>query len=252
MNISILTLFPQMIKGPLDHSIIRRAKNAGVFGINILDIRDYTHDNHHTTDDYQFGGGPGMVMKPGPVFEAVEQALAGGKDGPYEAAPIILLSPQGRVLNQTIVRELALEKDLVLICGHYEGVDERIRESLATDDISIGDYILTGGELAAMVLVDAVVRLIPGVVGSSESILGDSISAGILQHPIYTRPREYRGLEVPQILTSGDHANVAKWRRQQALLKTLKKRPDLLLTAKLDEDDRQFLIQCGYNPMMEL
>ena len=232
-----------MFKGPLDQSIIYRAKNKGIISINVMDIRDHAKDNHHTTDDYQYGGGPGMVMKAEPVFEAVDYTLKRTHKKSDKPPRIILLSPQGKMLNQTMAEELALESNLILICGHYEGVDERIRECLATDDISIGDYILTGGELAAMVLIDTVVRLIPGVVGSNESIRGDSITTGILQHPIYTRPRTYRSIEVPRVLTAGDHANVAKWRRQQALLNTLRKRPDLLENAQLDDDDRNFLAQ---------
>jgi len=187
-----------------------------------------------------------MVMKPEPVFEAVEDALSRYSQEEQRQVPIILLSPQGRLLHQKIAEELARKPGMVLICGHYEGVDERIREGLATDEISIGDYVLTGGELAAMVLVDAVVRLIPGVVGSAESVRGDSITSGLLQHPLYTRPPVYRNLEVPPVLLSGNHSEIARWRRQQALLRTLKRRPDLLEMTELTRDDLEFLQSHGY------
>ena len=197
MDIRILTLFPGMFHGPFDHSVVGRAANRGLVRIQVGDIRDHTHDNHHTADDYQYGGGPGMVMKPGPIFEAVEDALSDFPGDVRDSVPVVLLSPQGRRLDQNVSADLASKPGLVLICGHYEGVDERVREALATDDVSIGDYVLTGGELAAMVVTDAVVRLLPGVVGSPESVLGDSITSGLLQHPVYTRPPVYRDLGVP-------------------------------------------------------
>ena len=241
MKVQILTLFPPMFQGPFDQSVIKRAVETGLVQIQIHDIRENTHDSHHTVDDYQYGGGPGMVMKPEPVFEAVEEAMEGYSAEVRADIPIILLSPQGRLLNQTVAEELAGKPAMVLICGHYEGVDERIRENLATDEISIGDYVLTGGELGAMVLVDAVVRLIPGVVGSTESVAGDSITSGLLQHPLYTRPPEYRDLEVPPILVSGNHGEIARWRREQGLLRTLKRRPELLDVYELTREDIEFL-----------
>ena len=246
MEIHILTLFPSMFQGPFSLSVINRAVERGLLGIRVRDIRDHAHDAHHTTDDYQYGGGPGMVMKPEPVFEALEESLSGYAANVRRETPIILLSPQGRPFQQSTAEELAGRSNLVLICGHYEGVDERIRANLATDEISIGDFVLTGGELAAMVVVDAVARLIPGVVGSPESVLGDSITSGLLQHPLYTRPPGFQGLEVPPVLLSGDHGAIAKWRRQQALLRTLNQRPDLLDKAALTPEDLGFLRSHGY------
>ena len=246
MLVQILTLFPAMFHGPFHESVIKRAVDKGLADIRVLDIRDYTHDSHHTADDYQYGGGPGMVMKPGPVFEAVEDALSLFPAEVRGEIPVILLSPQGRLLNQKTAEELSQRPGMVLICGHYEGVDERIRDTLATDDISIGDYVLTGGELPAMVLVDTVVRLIPGVVGSAQSVQEDSITSGLLQHPLYTRPPIYQGLEVPPVLLSGNHAEIARWRRQQALLRTLKGRPGLLDKAGLTQEDFGFLRSHGY------
>ena len=248
MRIHILTLFPAMFQGPFDYSVVKRAVDRGLVQIEIRDIRGHTHDSHHTVDDYQYGGGPGMVMKPDPVFEAVEDVLSLHPPASRQEFPVLLLSPQGRVLDQKIAEELARGPGMVLICGHYEGVDERIRSDLATDEISIGDYVLTGGELAAMVVVDAVARLVPGVVGSEDSVLQDSLTSGLLQHPLYTRPRVYRDLEVPAVLLSGNHAEVARWRRQQALLRTLRRRPDLLVTAGLTAEDLKLLRRHGYDP----
>ena len=246
MRIHILTLFPAMFQGPFDQSVIHRAIKRGLLQIQLHDIRRYTHDTHHTADDYQYGGGPGMVMKPEPVFEAANDALSEYPPEARPELPIILLSPQGRLLRQEIADELARKPGLVLICGHYEGVDERIRQNLAEDEISVGDYVLTGGELAAMVLVDSVVRLIPGVVGSEKSVQGDSLTSGLLQHPLYTRPPVYRDLEVPPVLLSGDHPEIARWRRQQALLRTLRRRDDLLGAAELTTEDLEFLRAQGY------
>ncbi len=249
MIIQILTLFPAMFHGPFHESVIKRAVDKGLADIRMLDIRDYTHDSHHTADDYQYGGGPGMVMKPGPVFEAAEDALSRFPAHVRGEVPVILLSPQGSLLDQKTAEDLSRRPGMVLICGHYEGVDERIRDALATHDISIGDYVLTGGELPAMVLVDTVVRLIPGVVGSAQSVQEDSITSGLLQHPLYTRPPIYRGLEVPPVLLSGNHAEIARWRRRQALLRTLKGRPGLLDKAGLTQEDFGFLRSHGYeNP----
>lgn len=221
MRIDILTIFPQMFAGPFAESIIKRAREKGLVAINLVNIRDYSRDKHKSVDDYPYGGGAGMVMKPEPVFLATEAVR--GKN-----SRVILLSPQGEVLRQEKVRELARRPHLILICGHYEGVDERIRERLVDEEISIGDYILTGGELPAMVLVDAVVRLIPGVLGTPVSLEEESFSRDLLEYPQYTRPREFRGLQVPEILLSGNHQEVARWRREQAIRRTLEKRPDLL------------------------
>ena len=246
MDIDILTLFPHMFQGPFQYSVIKRAVERDLVRIRISDIRDYTHDAHHTADDYQYGGGPGMVLKPEPVFAAVDGVFSRHPDEVRKKMPVILLSPQGRLFDQEIAAGLSQGPGMVLICGHYEGVDERIRCNLATLDLSIGDYVLTGGELAAMVVVDAVARLLPGVVGSEDSILGDSITSGLLQHPLYTRPATYSGLEVPEVLLSGHHVEIARWRRQQALLRTLERRPDLLRTADLTPEDLDFLKSHGY------
>ncbi|MDA8233232.1 MAG: tRNA (guanosine(37)-N1)-methyltransferase TrmD [Clostridia bacterium] len=237
MRIDVLTLFPGMFHGPLTESIIKRAREKGLLEVNTVNIRDYTTDKHHIADDYPFGGGAGMVMKPEPIFRAVDDLIT--KSGRPEK--IILLCPQGRPLTQALVRELAQEKHLVLICGHYEGIDERVREYLVTDEISLGDFILTGGELPAMVLIDAVSRLIPGVLGEAESAEDESFEQGLLEYPQYTRPREFRGMGVPEILLSGDHEKIRQWRRQQSLLRTLQRRPDLLKEEDLTSADRELL-----------
>lgn len=232
MRIDILTLFPGMFGGPFEESIVKRAVEKGLVEIQFHNIRDFAVDKHRTVDDYPFGGGPGMVMKPDPLFAAVESlALPPG-------VPIILLSPQGRLFSQQVAEELAAQERLALICGHYEGVDERVRERLVTDEVSIGDYILTGGEIPAMVVVDAVVRLLPGAVGSEESIRTDSLVSGLLQYPLYTRPADFRGWRVPQVLLSGHHGEIARWRRRQSLLRTLERRPDLLERAELTDEER--------------
>ena len=214
-------------------------------------LRDYARERHRVTDDYAYGGGPGMVMKPEPFFEAVAAALAPYPEEVRTQVPVVLLTPQGRTFTQRVAQEYARRPALVLLCGHYEGVDERVREHLATDELSIGDYVLTGGELAAMVVVDAVVRLLPGALGHEASAADDSFTTGLLQGPLYTRPPEYRGWRVPEVLLSGNHQEVARWRRQQALLRTLRRRPDLLLTAPLTEDDRAFLRHHGWRPPPE-
>lgn len=223
MKIDVLTLFPAMFAGPLDESIVKRAREAGLLDLAIHNLRDYTHDRHRTVDDRPFGGGPGMLLKPEPIFEAVETLAR-------EHTRVILLSPSGRAFNQAIARELAQCDDLLLISGHYEGFDERIREHLADDELSIGDYVLTNGALPAMVVVDAVTRLLPGVLGDDESAKEESFSPGVpgLEYPQYTRPAEFRGLRVPEVLLSGNHAEIAKWRAEQARLRTMKQRPDLL------------------------
>ncbi|MFA5054880.1 MAG: tRNA (guanosine(37)-N1)-methyltransferase TrmD [Dehalococcoidia bacterium] len=235
MHIHILTLFPNMFTGPFNESIIKRAVERGLVEISIHNIRDYTSDKHHVVDDYSYGGGPGMVLKPEPIFEAVE-AVRGERD-----VPVILLTPQGRLFDQRKAADVAAYEEVILLCGHYEGVDERVREHLAADEISIGDYVLSGGELAAMVVADAAVRQIPGVLGSDESAGEDSYATGLLEYPQYTRPQDFRGWEVPEILLSGNHAEVARWRREQSLRRTLKRRPDLLERADLSKKDREFL-----------
>src|ERR1700741_2261510 len=221
MKIDVLTLFPGMFAGPLDESIIKRAREAGILQLGIHNLRDYTHDRHKTVDDKPFGGGPGMLLKPEPIFEAVENL---GRD----KTRVILLSPAGRKFNQAIARELAKQEHLLLICGSYEGFDERIRECLADDELSIGDYVLTNGALPAMVIIDAVTRLLPGVLGDDESSHDESFSHGKLEGPHYTRPAEFRGMKVPEILLSGNHAEIAKWRHEKALERTRERRPDLL------------------------
>lgn len=240
MDIAILTLFPDMFAGPFSESMLRRAQERGLLSIHLHNIRDYTHDKHHMADDTPFGGGQGMVMKPEPLFEAVEAALAevGSVEG--QETPVILLSPQGRPFTQTIAQELSQHTSLVFICGHYEGVDARA-EALATDSISIGDYVLTGGEIPAMAIVDAVARLLPGVLGDDNSAVDDSFATGLLEGPAYTRPAEYRGESVPDVLLSGDHGAVDKWRRQQSLKRTYERRPDLLETADLTAEDKAYL-----------
>lgn len=245
MDISILTLFPGMFAGPLDQSIIGRARERGLVSIALHNIRDYAQDRHHVVDDAPFGGGPGMVMKPEPLFLAVEAVRAelAARQGRAvaDAAPVILLSPQGRPFTQSVAQELSAHPALVFICGRYEGVDARAEEALATDAISVGDYVLTGGELPAMTIVDAVARLLPGVLGDEASAVEESFSEGLLEGPSYTRPAEYRGMAVPDVLLSGDHGAVARWRRRQALLRTWQRRPDLLASADLSEEDRAYL-----------
>ncbi len=225
-----------MFDGPFGESIVKRAIDAGLVSLRVHNFREFAHDRHSTVDDYSFGGGEGMVLKPEPLFEAVE-AIQGGDGG--NSGPVILLTPQGRLLCDGVARELAREPSLVLICGHYEGVDERVREHLVTDEISIGEYVLTGGELAAMVLVDAVVRLLPGALGSEQAASEDSYARGFLEYPQYTRPRVYRGWEVPEVLLSGNHQEIARWRLEQAMERTLQRRPDLLARASLSGEERE-------------
>ena len=234
MRFDIFTLFPEMLRGPLDESIIARASERGLVEICVWNPRDATTDRHHVVDDYPYGGGAGMVMKPDPIFTAVERVYQGG--------PIILMSPQGRVFTQAIARELAREPRITLLCGHYEGIDERVREHLCTDEISLGDFVLTGGELAALVIVDAVTRLLPGVLapGSTEE---ESHTAGLLEYPHYTRPPEFRGWRVPDILLSGNHAAVARWRRKESLRRTRARRPDLLAALDFTKEDRKLLAE---------
>jgi tRNA (guanine37-N1)-methyltransferase len=238
MRIDILTLFPQMFDGLLNCSIIARARERGLVDSRLHDIRDYTHDKHHVVDDYPYGGGAGMVLKPEPIFEAVEAVKL---ELGLSSVPTILLTPQGRLFNQEIARELAGYQHLILICGHYEGVDERVAEHLASDEISIGDYLLSGGEVAVMAVVDCVIRLLPGVLGSDASLAEESHIGGLLEYPQYTRPPVYRGLAAPSVLLSGDHGDIARWRRQQSLLRTAKRRPDLIEKAVLSPEDKRLL-----------
>ena len=245
MRIDILCLFPEMLLSPLNQSMVKRASERGLVHIAIHNIRDYTHDKHHTVDDYPYGGGPGMMLRPEPVFEAAEtirQQLG------ISEMPTILLTPQGRLFSQSVAQELALYPHLMLICGHYEGLDERVCEHLITDEISIGDYVLSGGELPALVVVDAIVRLIPGVLGSQDSACSDSHSNGLLKYPQYIRPQVYRGWSVPPVLLSGNHGEVAQWRRCQAILRTAKRRPDLLKKANLCDEERKWMLENLLNP----
>ncbi|MGB7769284.1 MAG: tRNA (guanosine(37)-N1)-methyltransferase TrmD [Verrucomicrobiia bacterium] len=223
MKIDVLTLFPAMFAGPLDESIIKRARDAGLLDLKVHNLRDWAHDRHKTVDDRPFGGGPGMLLKPGPLFEAIEELKR-------KSTRVVLLSPAGRKFNQTIARELAGHKQLLLVTGHYEGFDERVREKLADDELSIGDYVLTNGALPAMVVIDAVTRLLPGVLGDDESSQDESFSPGKpgLEYPQYTRPAEFRGVKVPDVLVSGHHVEIEKWRREQAKRRTQERRPDLL------------------------
>ena len=220
------------------NSIIGRARERNIIDIRLHNIREYTYDSHHVVDDYPYGGGAGMVLKPEPIFRAVEDIT---KDTETSSIPVILLSPQGRLLNQEIVGQLANYPKFILICGHYEGIDERVAAELVTDEISIGDYVLSGGEVASMVVVDCVVRLLPGAVGSKESVEQDSHINGLLEYPQYTRPAEYRGWTVPSILLSGNHAKIELWRRRQSLLRTSNRRPDLLEKANLTTKDKKIL-----------
>jgi len=235
MKIDILTLFPSLFEAPFGYGIFKRAIGNGLVSLNVYNIRDYTHDKHHTADDYPYGGGAGMVLKPGPIFEAVEAVRAGVNT--EEGPAVILLTPQGRLFNQAVAQDLAQKEHLVFICGHYEGEDERVREHLVTDEISIGDYVLTGGELPALVVIDAVLRLVPGVLGSEASAREDSHAGGLLEYPQYTRPEDFRGWKVPEVLLSGDHARIARWRREQIIRRTLERRPELLDKAELGWED---------------
>ncbi|GAP11530.1 tRNA (Guanine37-N(1)-) methyltransferase [Bellilinea caldifistulae] len=236
MRFDVFSLFPAVIRPYLEISILQRAIEKGLLEVHLHDIRSFTTDRHHITDDAPFGGGGGMVMKPEPIFTAVESVL-----GSPPACPVILLTPQGRTYTQQVAAELAAYPHLALLCGRYEGIDERVREHLVTDEISIGDYVLTGGELPALILIDSITRLIPGALGDPDGAQDDSFASGLLEYPHYTRPAEFRGWRVPEVLLSGNHAEIARWRRQQALLRTWKRRPDLLEKADLSDSDRRFL-----------
>ena len=229
MRIDIVTPFPGMVKGFFEESILKRAQDKGLVNIKIWNLRDFTTDKHRTVDDYPYGGGAGMILKPEPIFKAVEKIR---EENPDSTPRILFMTPQGEQYSQSKARELAEESHLVLLCGHYRGVDERVVEALVTDEISVGDYILTGGELAAAVVVDSVVRLLPGVLGDFDSAEGDSFSNGKLDHPHYTRPEVFRGMRVPEVLLSGHHAEIEAWRESRSLERTQKKRPDLLKIKK--------------------
>jgi tRNA (guanine37-N1)-methyltransferase len=236
MKINVFTLFPEVFHTYLDTSIVRRAIQNQLVKVYLNNIRDWTIDRHHVTDDQPYGGGGGMIMKPEPIFTAVERIL--GDNYQY---PIILLTPQGRLFDQAVASEYSSQREIALICGRYEGVDERVRQHLVTDELSIGDYVLSGGELPAMVVVDAVVRLLPGALGDPKGAQDDSYSSGLLEYPHYTRPADFRGWQVPEVLSSGDHARIERWRREQALKRTYQRRPDLIKKADLSDEDRKYL-----------
>ncbi|MGP4106961.1 tRNA (guanosine(37)-N1)-methyltransferase TrmD [Virgibacillus sp. L01] len=233
MHIDVLTLFPEMLSGVFNSSILRKGYEKDKFSYSLVNFRDYTENKHYKVDDYPYGGGAGMVLTPQPVFDAVDAVV---KERPTKPR-IVLMCPQGEPYNQKKAEELAKEEHLVFICGHYEGYDERIREQLVTDEISIGDYVLTGGELGAMVVIDSVVRLLPDVLGNKESAPEDSFSTGLLEHPHYTRPANFRGMKVPDILLSGDHAKIEAWRRKESLKRTYNRRPELIDKQTLSEED---------------
>jgi len=236
MQFDVFTLLPEVFPAYLNSSILQRAREHGLLDVRVHNIRDFARNKHHVTDDEPYGGGGGMVMKVEPVFEAVENVL-----GSHPSCPIIMLTPQGRVFTQKTAFDLVQHTHIALLCGRYEGIDERIRENLVSDEISIGDYVLTGGELPALILIDALSRLLPGALGDPDGAMDDSHASGLLEYPHYTRPPEYRGWSVPEILLSGDHAKIEKWRREQSLRRTLKRRPDLLESAPLSDNDRKVL-----------
>jgi tRNA (guanine37-N1)-methyltransferase len=237
VKFDIVTIFPAMVEAGVAEGVVGRARGRGVLDVAVHNLREFTTDRHHVVDDMPFGGGPGMVMKPEPFFAAMEAIVARrGQPG-----AVVLLSPAGRPFSQAEARRLAERGHVVLLCGRYEGVDERVRERWATDEISIGDYVLSGGELPALVLVDAVARFVPGVVGDDQSVEADSFGRGLLDYPHYTRPAVFAGMAVPEVLTSGHHGEIRRWRRQQALRRTIERRPDLLATAELDDEERSWL-----------
>lgn len=244
MRFDVFTLLPQVLQPYLESSIMQRASQNALIEVHLHDIRAWATDKHHVTDEPPFGGGGGMVMKPGPIFDSVEAVL-----GSPLPCPLILLTPQGRTYTQQVAKELAAYPHLALLCGRYEGIDERVREHLATDEISIGDYVLTGGEIPALILIDSITRLIPGALGDPDGALDDSFASGLLEYPHYTRPADFRGWKVPEVLLSGNHAEIARWRREQSLLRTYQRRPDLLQKMELSEADKKFLasIEMGKN-----
>lgn len=239
MKISILTIFPEMFLSPFSESIIKRALQKKLVNISIIDIRSFTKDKHRSVDDYSYGGGPGMVLKPGPIVEAIESIKA--KKNKQTSGKIILTSAQGKVFNQDMAKKLLEEKEIIFICGRYEGIDERVRHILKAEEVSIGDYVTTGGEIPVMVMVDVLVRMIPGVLGKEESMVNDSFYNGLLDYPHFTRPEKYMGYEVPDILLSGDHEKIDKWRKKQSLIETIKKRPDLLINRKFTKEEIRIL-----------
>ncbi len=239
MHIDIITIFPEFFTSPLDCSIVARAQQSGVVDVVIHNLRDYTNDKHQVVDDYPYGGGAGMVMKPEPLVRAVDNLLS---QAPADT-PVVLLTPQGQRLDQAKAQEMSGQQHLILICGHYEGIDERVRQTVVTEELSIGDYVLTGGEPAALVIIDAVIRLLPGALGNPGSVHSESFADGLLEHPQYTRPAEWRGMKIPDILLSGHHENIRRWRRKQTLRRTLERRPDLLKSAKLTEEDNKLLTE---------
>ena len=242
MRIDVMTLFPEVFDSLLNLGIFQRALEAKLVSLKSHNFREYAHDRHHTVDDSPYGGGAGMVLKPKPLFEATEAVVREIREEGFTGVlPIILLTPQGRLFNQQVAKELIGYEKLIIICGQYEGVDERVREHLATSEISIGDYVLTSGEIAALVVINAVVRLVPGVLGAEESALDDSHSQGLLEYPHYTRPAEFRGWKVPEILLSGNHAGIDHWRREQAIRRTLRRRPELLRQANLTEAEKRLV-----------
>ncbi len=239
MHIDVLTLFPEMITGALKSSILKRASEQHQFSCDLINFRDFSTNKHHKVDDYPYGGGAGMVLTPQPIFDAVTHLKKKQDTTPR----IILMCPQGETYTQKKAEELAKEEHLMIICGHYEGYDERIREHLVTDEISIGDFVLTSGEIGALTVIDSVVRLLPSVLGNKDSAIEDSYSTGLLEHPHYTRPADYQGMKVPEVLVQGHHAKIEHWRRKEALKRTFRRRPDLLNTAQLTEKDREMLIE---------
>lgn len=239
MRIDVLTLFPEMFDGVFGASILGKAKDKGIVSLEAINFRAYSNNKHNTVDDYPYGGGGGMVLKAEPVFSAVEDLMAKTSEG--SRPRIVLMCPQGESFTQRKAEELSKEEHLILICGHYEGYDERIREHLVTDELSIGDYVLTGGEIPAMTVIDSVVRLLPGVLGNETSAVTDSYSTGLLEYPHYTRPQVFRDWEVPEVLMSGHHSNIEAWRREQSLLRTLQRRPDMLEKAELTAKERKWL-----------
>ncbi|MRR30558.1 tRNA (guanosine(37)-N1)-methyltransferase TrmD [bacterium] len=241
MRFEVFSLLPQVLQPYLEASILQRAIQNGLLEVQLHDIRAWATDKHHVTDDAPFGGGGGMVMKPEPIFAAVEGIL-----GSPPACPVILLTPQGRTYTQQVAQELSSHPRIALLCGRYEGVDERVREYLVTDQISIGDYVVTGGEIPALLLIDSLTRLIPGALGDPDGAQDDSFASGLLEYPHYTRPAEYRGWRVPDVLLSGNHAQIARWRRDQSLLRTRRRRPDLLDKFELNKKDREFLKKLDY------
>jgi tRNA (guanine37-N1)-methyltransferase len=242
MRFDVFTIFPEVFDPYINTSILQRARTNNIIDIRIHNIRDWSTDKHHTTDDTPFGGGGGMVMKPEPIFAAVESIAAG-----QPSCPVILMSPQGRRLDFELAKRFSQEERLFILCGRYEGVDERVCEHLVTDEISIGDYVLSGGELPALVLIEAVARLLPGVLGDPDGAVDDSFAQGLLEYPHYTRPAEFRGWGVPEVLMSGNHQSITLWRKRQALLRTFQKRPDLLESARLDAIDRKILMDMVEN-----